>query len=89
MYHGLSLTINLPDALARFAQEQASSGQYSSVSEVVSDGLRLLAERKVQRDAVVSELRRQIAEGAAAADRGDVVDAESVFDEIATRGQFG
>lgn len=82
MQNGHSLTISLPEALVRFVKEQTSSGQYSSESEVVGEGLRLLADRRRELEALLAEMRRQIAEGAAAADRGDVHDVEDVFAEI-------
>jgi antitoxin ParD1/3/4 len=44
-------------------RELVDSGRYSSASEVMRDGLRLLEERESLRDAKLAALRRDIAEG--------------------------
>ncbi len=37
-----TMNISLPSELVRFIREQVQGGQYSSASEVIRDGLRLL-----------------------------------------------
>lgn len=62
-----------------FIQRQLASGRYSSASEVVRQGLRLLEEREQLREIELAKLRSLIQEGI---DSGPAIDAELVFDEL-------
>jgi antitoxin ParD1/3/4 len=46
-----------------FVRELLASGRYASASEVVRDGLRLLEDREMQREARIAALREAIQEG--------------------------
>ena len=46
-----------------FVKEQVEGGRYSSASEVVRDGLRLLEEEQQRRQAVLEALRGEIVKG--------------------------
>ena len=43
------MNISIPPAMERFVRSQVESGRYSSASEVVRDGLRLLEEARHRR----------------------------------------
>lgn len=66
----------------KFVRELVSSGRYSSASEVLRDGLRLLEDREKERAAKLEWLRNAIQEGI---DSGDGGSAEEVFDELLKR----
>jgi antitoxin ParD1/3/4 len=44
-----TLNISLPPQLGKFIEQRVASGRYSSASEVIRAGLRLLEEREGQR----------------------------------------
>ena len=66
----------------KFVRELVSSGRYSSASEVMRDGLRLLEDREKERAAKLEWLRNAIQEGI---DSGPGIPAEEVFDELLKR----
>jgi antitoxin ParD1/3/4 len=49
----------LGDHFERFIQEQLRSGRYTTASEVIRDGLRLLEEAQQRREAELAGLRAQ------------------------------
>ena len=57
----------LPSDLAHFVSEQIGSGKYSSESEVVIDGLRLLRDRERR----IAELREQVGPALERLERGE------------------
>jgi antitoxin ParD1/3/4 len=58
------------------------SGRYTSASEVVRDGLRLIEEREGQYQAKLTALREAIREGM---ESGPGIPADEVFDELMAR----
>jgi antitoxin ParD1/3/4 len=68
----------LPPELTQFVQSLVAEGRYASADAAVAAGLRLLKDR----EAALADVRAKIQEGVDAARRGDVYDAEEVFDEI-------
>jgi antitoxin ParD1/3/4 len=79
------MNVSLTPELERLIQEKVSSGLYNSASEVVREALRLLHERDELRKVRLEELRREIATGIEAADRGELVSADEVFDGLRRR----
>jgi antitoxin ParD1/3/4 len=77
-----SMNVSLTSELHRYVQSRVRSGQYASASEVVREGLRMLQQHDADRKVAVAELRRQIAAGEQAAERGEVVSAKQAFDKI-------
>jgi len=77
-----SLDISLTPELEQFVESRVASGRYQTPSEVVREGLRLLAEREQAGEAAVEELRAKIRRGAEQADRGELLDGDAVFEEI-------
>jgi len=72
--------------LTPYLEEQVKlkveSGLYNSVSEVIREALRLLDERDYLQKRRLEALRKDIAAGIEQADRGDLIDAKTVFDAL-------
>jgi antitoxin ParD1/3/4 len=64
----------------RFIREQLQGGRYSSASEVVRDGLRLLEEQEQLRQLRILELRKAVEESRN--DERPSVAAEEVFERV-------
>ena len=80
----MRVSIERPD-LEHFVAELVESGQYPSVELVVENALDTLRLQRTGGLPSGEELRRLIAEGQAAADRGELLDGEKVFDELLER----
>ena len=72
------------DHYESFVRELVSSGRYSSASEVLRDGLRLLEEREQLREIKLKALREAIQEGLDSGDAGPW-DAEEFLKEARRR----
>jgi len=81
------MNISLPSQMQRFLEAEVRAGKYATTSEAVRDGIRLLQERKAERAARLEELRKAVAIGVAAADRGDftTIDFDAVLAEALAR----
>ncbi len=64
------MNVSLTPELEKLVDRKVSSGMYQTASEVIREGLRLLAER----DARLESLRRDIQAGFDAIDRGEYTD---------------
>ena len=73
--------LSIPQGHTRFVKRQLSAGRFRSADDVVREGLRLLEEMNDFIDSHREEIRRKIEEGAASADRGELIDGEAVFAE--------
>ena len=69
------MNVQLTPELKKLVDEQLASGLYSSATEVIRAGLRLLEENERWR----AEVRSKIADGVAQAQAGQLVDGEEVF----------
>lgn len=76
------MNVSLTPELERLIREKVESGMYGSRSEVVREGLRLLAERDQLLSARLEQLREEIAEGLDQARSGQLVPVREVFAEI-------
>ncbi|MEG4282882.1 type II toxin-antitoxin system ParD family antitoxin [Microcoleus sp. A006_D1] len=76
------MNISLTSELEKLIQEQVKKGKYSSASEMVGEALRLLWERDRIKEKRLAQLKEKIRVGIEAADRGEGIDGEEVFDEI-------
>jgi antitoxin ParD1/3/4 len=76
------MNVSLTPALERLVNEKVSRGFYTSASEVVREGLRLLQERDETRDAKLAALRADIQEGFAAIESGEHVSGPTAFNRL-------
>jgi antitoxin ParD1/3/4 len=75
------MQITLSHELEEFVENKIRSGDYPSAQELIEDAVaRLRAE-----DIDPAELRRLVAQGQAEADRGELIDADVVFERLAQR----
>jgi antitoxin ParD1/3/4 len=70
------MNIELPAEQQAFIESLVESGRFSSVDEAVSEGIRLLASKE--------RLKQEVQIGIQQADRGDVVDHDTVFAQLRT-----
>ena len=80
-----SLEIRLTPDLERFLQLIVAAGLYSSASEAVQAGLRLLEGQEPVARQISEELRAKIAAGLEQANRGELLDGEAIFQELEER----
>jgi antitoxin ParD1/3/4 len=76
------MDISLSPDLEQLVQEKVASGSYSSASEVIREALRLLKQHDELQRLRLAELKRDIARGIEAADRGELAPAQQVFQEL-------
>lgn len=69
--------VNLTDHYDTFVEDLISSGSYKNASEVVRAGLRLLEHEAKVAEQKVELLKKLVAEGFAAIDRGEGISVES------------
>jgi antitoxin ParD1/3/4 len=73
------MNVSLTHELEEFVNNKVQSGHYTSASEVVRDGLRLLAERDQLYQIRLQELRKAVQEGL---ESGGSIPAEEVYAEL-------
>lgn len=76
------MNISLTPELESYITTKVGSGLYSSQSEVVREGLRLLMQRDRMRAARLEDLRSEIAEGLEQARQGELIPGDEVFAEL-------
>jgi antitoxin ParD1/3/4 len=76
------MEIHLSPELEELVDSEVRSGRYRSADEVVGEALLLLAQRGAGFAFRTDEMRAQIEEGWLAAERGELVDCDEVFDRI-------
>ncbi len=80
------MPVTIPLELEQFVQQEVASGNFQNPDEVVTEGLRLLRERKL------FELRQDIDAGLAQIERGELIQIQGAeahdafFKDIQTRG---
>ena len=77
-----TMNVSLPAALAEFVEKEVASGNYSTASEVVRDGLRMLREERAVYEEKLAILRREIQIGLDDLDAGRFSE-KSVMDILA------
>jgi len=58
-----TMNVSLSDELAAFVEEEVTSGEYGTASEVVRDGLRQLRRERAMRKEKLAILRREVRVG--------------------------
>jgi antitoxin ParD1/3/4 len=79
------MEIPLTPKLEQFVKKQVNSGHYSSEADVVLAAVQFLEEREMVYQGRFDELRREIMIGYEAAERGEVLDGEVVFENLRTK----
>jgi antitoxin ParD1/3/4 len=77
-----SMNVSLTPQLAKFIERRVTSGRYHTASEVVREGLRLLELQERDRDEAFKSLKAKLADSAAQAERGELVDPDRVLRKI-------
>ena len=78
--HGMNVSLT-PD-LEKFVHDRLKSGLYGSASEVIREGLRLLADQEKLKQERITAFKREVARGLASARDGKLVDGEKAVAEI-------
>ncbi len=84
------MNVSLTPELDKFVAEKVDSGLYSSASEVVREGLRLLKEHDEIRRVRLEELKRELAIGIEQIENGQgktYKSASSLIDHVTTEGR--
>ncbi len=76
------MNISLTPELENLVNKKVASGLYTSASEVIREGLRLLEEQDRLREARLRELRKKIDVGLEQLDRAEGIPGREVFAEI-------
>lgn len=76
------MNITLTPQITAWITEKVAQGMYSSSSEVIAEGIRLLKRQEEQRQSMVEDLRRELLVGAKQLDTGKSLpfDADQVSD---------
>jgi antitoxin ParD1/3/4 len=69
-----TMNVSLPAALAEFVEKEVASGNYSTASEVVRDGLRMLREERAVYEEKLAILKREVQRGIDQLDAGEYSD---------------
>jgi antitoxin ParD1/3/4 len=76
------MEISLTPALEQFVKRQMDSGNYSSAADVVLTAMQFFEEHEHVYKGRFDELSRDVMEGYEAAERGEFIDGEVVFDNL-------
>jgi|ERR1700722_2427194 len=77
-----TVNISLTPELGAFLQNRVKSGRYQTTSEVVREALRLLQNQEKEREEGLKQLKAKLQRGAAEAGRGELLEADEVFEEL-------
>ena len=69
-----TMNVSLTQALAEFVEKEVASGNYSTASEVVRDGLRMLREERAVYEEKLASLKREVQRGIEQIDAGQFSD---------------
>ena len=79
---GTQITVTLPPELEAFIEERVAAGRFATAGEAVREGLRLLEERELERESVLTELRQEIEVGVEQAKAGQLRDGKAFFEQL-------
>ena len=77
------MEVTLTKDIENYIQEKVNSGQYASANEVFLASIKLLKEIEKTYQGRFEELRREISIGLEAAERGETIDGDKVFNRLA------
>ena len=77
-----TVNVSITPELDAFLQARVKSGRYQTTSEVVREALRLLERHELERDQSFQQLKAKLEQGAAEAERGELLDGDEVFEEL-------
>jgi putative addiction module CopG family antidote len=76
------MMISLPPELEAFAHQQIQAGNYTSVEELLIDGMQALIDRETIYQERVEALRQDLKIGAEALERGESQDLDTAIDSL-------
>ena len=76
------MTISLPKDVQAIIRAKVESGEFSSESDVVAAGVRMLLEEDKQREQQTNRLRSMVQEAVEEFERGESKDMDEAFDEV-------
>ncbi|MDF5720149.1 MAG: type II toxin-antitoxin system ParD family antitoxin [Rhizonema sp. PD37] len=76
------MNISITPDLEQFIQNQLESGKYTSASEVIQAALRIFVQQQDIYQGRFEELQKEIMIGIEASRRGEVIDADTVFNQL-------
>ncbi|MBW2290529.1 MAG: type II toxin-antitoxin system ParD family antitoxin [Deltaproteobacteria bacterium] len=79
------MNISLTRELEKLVQRKVESGRYTSASEVVRAGLRLLEQEDELRETRLAAVRAEVQAGIDQAERGELVDGEEAMARVKKR----
>lgn len=79
------MNVSLTDELEELVQKKVKSGRYTSASEVVRAGLRLLEQEDELRETRLAAIRADVRAGIEQAERGEFVDGEEAVGRVRKR----
>jgi antitoxin ParD1/3/4 len=79
------MNVSLTEELEELVQKKVESGRYTSASEVVRAGLRLLEQEDELRATRLEAVRAQVREGIDQAKRGELIDGEAAVGRVTER----
>ena len=77
-----TVNVSITPELDAFLRARVKSGRYQTTSEVVREALRLLERHELERDQGFQHLKAKLEQGAAEAERGELLDGDEVFEEL-------
>ena len=77
-----TVNISFTPEIDAFLQARVKSGRYQTTSEVVREALRLPERHGQERDQAFQHLKAKLGQGAAEAERGELLDGDKVFEEL-------
>jgi antitoxin ParD1/3/4 len=81
------MNVSLTPELDRFVAKRVASGRYTSASEVVREGLRLLEQQERLRAAELGAFNKELSARIVLLDRGESINPASVSRELKARSQ--
>jgi len=79
------MNVSLTEELEELVQRKVESGRYTSASEVVRAGLRLLEQEDELRETRLAAVRAEVQAGIGQAERGELVDGEEAMARVKKR----